>query len=96
LSPVKSMILTAAKNRLAVERKTIEGKMSTIKASDPQHAFQRGYAIIYNADGHAVKSIKDVDIQQVIRAKVSDGIITGQIIRKEQTADYGRNHTGQQ
>ncbi len=96
LSPVKSMILTAAKNRLAVERKTIEGKMSTIKASDPQHAFQRGYAIIYNADGHAVKSIKDVDIQQVIRAKVSDGIITGQITRKEQTADYGRNHTGQQ
>ena len=65
-----------------MERKSLIEKMSTLKATDPQMALQRGFALVYNQNGQLIRSINDVAIKDSIRTSVADGFITSEVTFK--------------
>ena len=69
-------------NRISMERKSLIEKMSTLKATDPQMALQRGFALVYNQNGQLIRSINDVAIKDAIRTSVADGFITSEVTFK--------------
>ena len=70
------------RHQLFIERKSLNEKMATLKASDPQIALQRGFALVYRHDGKLVRSIKDVAEKDKIRTSVADGFITSEVTLK--------------
>lgn len=68
---------------ITTERKSLNEKNATLRASDPQIALQRGFALVYREDGGLIKSIKDVAENECIRTSVADGYITSNVTMKE-------------
>jgi exodeoxyribonuclease VII large subunit len=67
------------------ERKSLNEKMATLKASDPQSALQRGFALVYRWDGHIVRSVHDINEKDIIRTHLADGAVVSEVTAKEAT-----------
>lgn len=65
------------------ERKSLNEKMATLKASDPQIALQRGFALVYRQDGHIVRSVYDINEKDIIRTHLADGAVVSEVTAKE-------------
>ncbi len=65
------------------ERKSLNEKMATLKAVDPQNTLQRGFALVYCHDGHLARSIHDVREKENIRTLFADGTVVSEVIAKE-------------
>ncbi|MEI8039359.1 MAG: exodeoxyribonuclease VII large subunit, partial [Verrucomicrobiota bacterium] len=73
-----------ALSRLGVARSSLSDKKATLKASDPQTALLRGFALVYdNDDGALVRSIGSVREQGRIHIRLADGMLVSEIIAKE-------------
>ncbi len=75
------------KQRIAMERKSLNDKMATLRAIDPQNALQRGFALVYRKDGSLIKSISDISEKDVIYTQVADGSLTSEVTAKERKRD---------
>jgi exodeoxyribonuclease VII large subunit len=75
------------KQRIAIERKSLNDKMATLRAIDPQNALQRGFALVYRKDGSLIKSISDISEKDVIYTQVADGSLTSEVTAKERKRD---------
>ena len=73
------------RQRIQIERKSLNDKMATIRALDPQNALQRGFALVYRQDGQLVRSIHDIHKNDTIRTQVADGIVISEVVNKEAT-----------
>ena len=69
-------------HRICIEKKSLDEKMATMKASDPKSALQRGFALVYRQDGKLIKSITDVNEKDKINTNVADGYITSEVTLK--------------
>lgn len=69
-----------------VERKSLNDKMATIRATDPQNALQRGFALVYRQDGQLIRSIHDINKNDTIRTQVADGTVISEVVAKEAKA----------
>jgi exodeoxyribonuclease VII large subunit len=74
------------RHRIFTERKSLNEKMATLKASDPQSALERGFALVHRLDGKLIRSIGDVNEKDLISTRLADGSITSEVTLKE------RNH----
>lgn len=74
------------RQRILVERKSLNDKMATIRATDPQNALQRGFALVYRQDGHLIRSIHDITKNDTIRTQVADGTVISEVVAKEAIA----------
>ena len=69
--------------RIAMERRSLNDKMAMIKASDPQNALMRGFALVHGHDGKLIRSIHDVIEKDLIYTRLVNGSLTSKIISKE-------------
>ncbi|BCS51769.1 exodeoxyribonuclease VII large subunit [Geobacter sp. SVR] len=88
----KSMELASLKGRLKEERillrvttarASLSDKMGTLKAIDPQNALQRGFALVYGANGTLIRSIGDITERQTITTRLADGTLLSEVTAKE-------------
>ena len=54
-----------------------------LKALSVDSTLNRGFSIVMNKDNKIIKNIEDVDINTSIKTRLSNGIITSTVIRKE-------------
>ncbi|QXE87361.1 exodeoxyribonuclease VII large subunit [Geomonas nitrogeniifigens] len=66
------------------ERKSLNDKLAVLRAIDPKNALQRGFALVYRADGSLARSIVDVAASDRLRTRLADGYITSEVTSKEQ------------
>ena len=71
------------RQRILVERKSLTDKMATLRATDPQNALQRGFALVYRKDGSLIKSIRDITEKDIITTHVADGTLISEVTAKE-------------
>ncbi len=71
------------RQRILTERKSLNNKMATIRATDPQNALQRGFALVYRQDGQLIRSIHEIHKHDTIRTQVADGIVISEVVTKE-------------
>jgi exodeoxyribonuclease VII large subunit len=69
--------------RITLARTSLNDKMATLKAIDPQTVLQRGFALLYSQQGSLVRSICDVAEQQTIHTRLADGTLISKVIAKE-------------
>ena len=89
---MKLMLLTNIKGRLkqervlqriALARTSLNDKMATLKAIDPQTVLKRGFALVYSQQGTLVRSIADVAEKQLIQTRLADGSLISEVTAKE-------------
>lgn len=69
--------------RLQSEQRSLNDKLATLKASDPQNVLLRGFSLVYHQDGNHVKSVHDINEKDNIRIRLADGNIVSQVTAKE-------------
>jgi exodeoxyribonuclease VII large subunit len=65
--------------RLDRERTGVEHTIARVRAVSPRATLLRGYAIVVDGDGHAVTSIRDVDIGAEFTAYLADGRLRAEV-----------------
>lgn len=58
--------------------------VSTLEALSPLRIMDRGYSLAYSDDGKLLKSTKQVQINETVRIKLSDGTLTCSVTDKEE------------
>ena len=64
-------------------RTSLNDKMATLKAIDPQTVLKRGFALVYSQQGTLVRSIADVAEKQLIQTRLADGSLISEVTAKE-------------
>jgi exodeoxyribonuclease VII large subunit len=59
--------------RLQQQRARLESLRRALHAVSPLATLERGYAIVFDAGGHSVRSVRAVQPGQVLRARLADG-----------------------
>jgi len=62
-------------------RGRLDALTQRIAAHDPREVLARGYSWLRREDGSTVRSVKDVDRGETMRAEVSDGVIEAEVKR---------------
>ena len=70
-------------HRITLARNSLNDKMATLKAIDPQTVLQRGFALVYSQHGNLVRSIGDVAEKQIIHTRLADGSLVSEVTAKE-------------
>jgi len=66
----------AVTHRLAAERTGVEHLLARTRAMSPKATLERGYAILVDADRHALTSVSEVRVGDELHAYVADGQLT--------------------
>lgn len=59
----------------------LESFQNQLESLNPEAILNRGYSIVYNEKGNVVKSVKSVDVGDVLNVRVSDGVIENTVVR---------------
>jgi exodeoxyribonuclease VII large subunit len=76
LTELQARAERAVRGRLRHESSGIEHALARVRAMSPKATLERGYAIVVDADGHAVDSAGEVQIGQPLLAYLHDGQLT--------------------
>ena len=71
------------RNKLKNYFLVLERVETNLNAVSPLAVLDRGYAIILNKSGKAVRSSKDVDLGETISARLAEGIIAANVTEKK-------------
>jgi len=80
----KQRILSQSKIRFSIDRfiqrinneKTkIDSKYAVIRASDPKTSLNRGFSIVYKENGEILKSVLNINIDEILNTEIKDGQI---------------------
>jgi exodeoxyribonuclease VII large subunit len=63
----------AVRHRIDGESVGLEHTLARIRAMSPKATLERGYAIVVNAAGHSLVSVRDVSVDDEVRTYLSDG-----------------------
>lgn len=63
-------------NILSAKQKDFGRVVSTLEALSPLKIMDRGYSLIYNQDEKLIKSVKQVEENDIVHVKMSDGTVT--------------------
>ena len=69
--------------RIGVARNSLNDKLATLKAIDPQSVLQRGFALVYGRNGALIRSIEDVAEKEIITTRLADGSLLSEVTAKE-------------
>ena len=64
---------------LAAKQKDFSHKVATLEALSPLKIMDRGYSLVYSAEENLIKSVKQINKNDVVKIKVSDGTINCQV-----------------
>ena len=82
LTLVKERLSLNIKHLIEMRKEEIVSFKGKLEALNPTKVLSRGYVIMENNDGKIVKSVKDVNVNQKIKTRLNDGVITSQVIAK--------------
>lgn len=68
---------------LKLKREEITSKSKQLSALSPDGVLLRGYAIMQDEKGKVVKSVKDVEINQLVKTRFKDGVVVSTVTNKE-------------
>jgi exodeoxyribonuclease VII large subunit len=63
----------AIRTRVEHEMSAVGYHLARVRAMSPRATLERGYAVLVNADGHAVTSVQDVSVGDELTARLLDG-----------------------
>ncbi len=75
LSGLSEKLISSAMGNVSVKRERFIGINSKLTALNPMAVLSRGYGAVFSRDNQVVKSVNDVDINEKITVKLSDGDI---------------------
>jgi len=75
-------LTAAARQRLMQQKARVEQASGKLAALSPLNILERGYAIVFDAQGNVVKDEAQVDVGQEIRARVARGELGARVTRK--------------
>ena len=69
---------------LAKKEGDFTNKLSTLEALSPLKIMERGYSLAYSESGELLKSAKQVNIKDMVRINLADGMITCNVMDKKE------------
>jgi exodeoxyribonuclease VII large subunit len=79
LATLRQRSTRAVAARLERESTSVEHAIARVRAVSPQATLMRGYAIVVDTAGHAISSVKAVDVGDELTAYLSDGQLTAAV-----------------
>jgi exodeoxyribonuclease VII large subunit len=79
LSAISKRLRVAVVRELGVASERVEGTAKRLYAVNPEGVLARGYAIVFSS-GRGIRSVSDVSKGDLIRVRVADGEISGEVI----------------
>ena len=68
---------------LEMKKEQIASFSKQLKSLSIDNTLQRGFSIMENEQGKIVSSIKDVEVNQLVKTRIHGGILTSKVIQKE-------------
>lgn len=68
---------------LEIKKEQIASFSKQLKSLSIDNTLQRGFSIMENEQGKIVSSIKDVEVNQLVKTRIHGGILTSKVIQKE-------------
>ena len=68
---------------LEMKKEQIASFSKQLKSLSLDNTLQRGFSIMENEQGKIVSSIKDVEVNQLVKTRIHGGILTSKVIQKE-------------
>ena len=68
---------------LEMKKEHIASFSKQLKSLSIDNTLQRGFSIMENEQGKIVSSIKDVEVNQLVKTRIHGGILTSKVIQKE-------------
>ena len=65
-----------------MNKNTLEKFLKNIEILSPLSILERGYAIVTNSKGEAVKSYDDVDKGEILKTRLNEGSLDVEVIKK--------------
>lgn len=71
------------KYKLKMGEEKVDSLYKRLTSLSVDKTLKRGFAIVESEDGHIVKSIKDVDVNQLVKTRLNGGVLLTKVISKE-------------
>jgi exodeoxyribonuclease VII large subunit len=68
---------------LGNEKTKLSNKAATLRAIDPVTSLKRGFSLVYTDDGTLIKTISQVQVDDILKMEISDGRIISTVNRTE-------------
>ena len=69
--------------KILLNKNTLEKFLKNIEILSPLSILERGYAIVTNSKGEAVKSYDDVDKGEILKTRLNEGSLDVEVIKNE-------------
>ena len=83
LDALRERLCRGAERTLLAKRQRLERLHGALAALNPDAVLQRGYAMICDEAGHVLSSVADVQLQEQIAVRLSDGRLTATVTNIE-------------
>lgn len=82
LTLVKEKLSLNMKHMIDLRKEVLASYSQRLEALSPNNVLSRGYALLEDEKGKVLKSIKDVEVNQLIKTKFKDGTVTSKVVSK--------------
>ena len=82
LTLVKEKLNLNMKHMIDLRKEVLASYSQRLEALSPNNVLSRGYALLEDEKGKVLKSVKDVEVNQLIKTKVKDGTVTSKVVSK--------------
>ncbi|MFE8695502.1 exodeoxyribonuclease VII large subunit [Cytobacillus sp. FJAT-53684] len=76
---MNKLLIRAMTNIVAAKEKDYSHLLMTLEALSPLKIMDRGYSLVYTSEGKLIKTVKQINLNEQIKVKVSDGTINCQV-----------------
>ena len=92
LDMMKKRIDVAIKDKLDKSENRFKLALAILEGVNPLAILSRGYAVAENSRGEIISSASGVDSGEMIKVRLSDGVITAQVLRKENLSERNKDN----
>ncbi|MCC2593555.1 exodeoxyribonuclease VII large subunit [Tessaracoccus sp. OS52] len=89
LELLRHRLASAIEGRLRAEESDLRSRISSIRAMSPKATLERGYAVLVDAAGHSVSSVRDAEAGTRISAHLSDGQLDLDVVGTYEQENHG-------
>ena len=82
LTLVKEKLNLNMKHMIDLRKEVLASYSQRLEALSPNNVLSRGYALLEDEKGKVLKSVKDVEVNQLIKTKFKDGTVTSKVVSK--------------
>lgn len=68
---------------IEMKKEAVAARSSHLKALSPDGVLNRGYSIMQDESGKVIKKTSDIEINQLIKTVLKDGVVVSKVTKKE-------------